>query len=145
MWQEEKKVHTTSSETTMQLGAWLSSRLQTGDAVAFLGSLGAGKTTFIRGLVHELGFKGRVKSPSYTLVNIYPAKFQVVHADLYRISDKNELLALDFEEALEEGILLVEWAERAGGEWGNPNWKVELEYNGDEDDRLITISKSVNN
>ena len=82
------------------------------------GDLGAGKTTFARALVHALGYKGRVKSPTYGLLEQYLiGPVQVLHMDLYRISDPGELEFLGLEDLLDEtSILLVEWPDR-GGEW----------------------------
>ena len=82
------------------------------------GDLGAGKTTFARALVHALGYQGRVKSPTYGLLEQYLiGPVQVLHMDLYRISDPGELGFLGLEDLLDEtSILLVEWPGR-GGEW----------------------------
>lgn len=127
----------------MDVGAWLATLLKAGDAVALIGTLGAGKTTMVRGLVEALGFKGRVRSPSFTLVNQYPTDPVVHHADLYRLSDSSELIALDLPEGLEEGILLVEWADKLEGAWGDPNWKVIFEVGEDTVERVITVEHAL--
>ena len=82
------------------------------------GDLGAGKTAFARALIHALGYEGRVKSPTYGLLEQYllPA-LQVLHLDLYRISDPGELEFLGLEDLMDEQcVVLIEWPDR-GGAW----------------------------
>jgi tRNA threonylcarbamoyladenosine biosynthesis protein TsaE len=86
-------------------------------AVIFLrGDLGAGKTTFARAYIHALGFAGYVKSPSYGLLEIYQAQKQtVLHLDLYRIEDPEELEYLAIRDQFDSSaVLLVEWPDRGG-------------------------------
>jgi tRNA threonylcarbamoyladenosine biosynthesis protein TsaE len=86
-------------------------------AVIFLrGDLGAGKTTFARAYIHALGFEGYVKSPSYGLLEIYQAGSQtVLHLDLYRIEDPEELEYLAIRDQFDDSaVLLVEWPDRGG-------------------------------
>ena len=85
------------------------------------GDLGAGKTTFARALIHALGYEGRVKSPTYGLLELYQlATLQVLHLDLYRISDPGELEFLGLEDLIDEScIVLIEWPDR-GGAWLPP-------------------------
>ena len=81
------------------------------------GDLGAGKTAFARALIHALGYSGRVKSPTYGLLEHYqlPGR-QVLHMDLYRIGDPGELEFLGIPDLLDENtILLIEWPERGEG------------------------------
>jgi tRNA threonylcarbamoyladenosine biosynthesis protein TsaE len=80
------------------------------------GDLGAGKTTFARAYIHALGFEGYVKSPSYGLLESYPLPGQtVLHLDLYRIEDPEELEYLAIRDLFDERtVLLVEWPDRGG-------------------------------
>jgi tRNA threonylcarbamoyladenosine biosynthesis protein TsaE len=82
------------------------------------GDLGAGKTAFARALIHALGYQGRVKSPTYGLLELYQInQLQVLHMDLYRINDPGELEFLGLEDMLDDQtILLIEWPDR-GGDW----------------------------
>ena len=101
-----------SPEATEALGEALAPALETGDLVVLSGPLGAGKTRFVAGLARGMGAKGRVRSPSFTLINEYRAGERLLlHIDLYRI-DAVDVDALGLEEALERGVLVVEWGEK---------------------------------
>ena len=97
------------------------------------GDLGAGKTTFARGLIHALGYKGRVKSPTYGLLEHYQLEsLQVLHMDLYRISDPGELEFLGIEDLLDETtILLIEWPDKGEGWLPEPDFIFRFAYAGE--------------
>lgn len=100
-------------------------------AVVYLsGELGAGKTTFARALIQSLGYAGNVKSPTYTLLETYQAgDLQVVHFDLYRLEDPEELHALGYRELISQaGLVLVEWSEKGDSLIPAADYVVELEY-----------------
>lgn len=100
---------------TAEAGARLSTLLVKGDIVTLAGPLSAGKTTFVRGVLRALGHMGEVPSPSFAIVQPYEMlKPPVWHVDLYRVEDQSELGELGLSEAIEDGVLLVEWPERAG-------------------------------
>jgi len=96
------------------------------------GDLGAGKTTFARGLIHALGYEGRVKSPTYGLLEHYQLEsLQVLHMDLYRISDPGELEFLGVEDLLDDRtILLVEWPDKGGLWLPEPDFIFRFAYAG---------------
>jgi len=117
----ESEWHTRSAEETEALAARLLGTAPGPGApclvVELSGELGAGKSTFARGVLRALGARGPIKSPSYTLIEVYPlAGIEVVHLDLYRLNDPNELEHLGLADYHEPGFLwLVEWPERAAG------------------------------
>ncbi|WP_240754655.1 tRNA (adenosine(37)-N6)-threonylcarbamoyltransferase complex ATPase subunit type 1 TsaE [Parasulfuritortus cantonensis] len=114
---------------TLDLGARLARVLRPGMTVWLVGDLGAGKTTLSRGLLRGLGFGGRVKSPTYTLVEIYPfSSFNLYHFDLYRFVDPEEWEEAGFREYFNpESICLVEWPEKGGAILPLPDLEVRLE------------------
>jgi tRNA threonylcarbamoyladenosine biosynthesis protein TsaE len=114
-------VHTTTAEETEAFGAQLARTRPAGDdklcVVYLTGDLGAGKTTLTRGLLHSLGVTGAVRSPTYTLVEIYAmGALTALHLDLYRLSDPEEIENLGLREWATGGYLwLIEWPERGAG------------------------------
>ncbi len=105
-------------------GAWL---------IALAGPLGAGKTTLARGFLRALGHDGRVPSPTYTLIEPYELDGRpVLHLDLYRLSDPEELEYLGFRDVFEGGALvLVEWPERAGDRLPDADIRISLSLAGE--------------
>lgn len=102
---------------TLHFAARLAATLQAGLLIYLHGDLGAGKTTLVRGILQSLGYKGRVKSPTYTLVEQYAiGELQLRHFDLYRFRDAEEWDAAGFRDEFGgANICLVEWPERAVG------------------------------
>jgi len=131
-----------SADETMLAGKSFIEKVKVGEKVALIGSLGAGKTTFVRGAVQALGYTGTVRSPSFMLVNHYPAELEIIHADLYRIQNPAELLALNLEVEAENRILFVEWGNRFEAYWGPTDWRVEFHIDPQhEKHRLIRVKK----
>ena len=98
--------------------------------VTLSGELGAGKTTFVGGVLAGLGHVGPARSPTYTLIEPYRlAGRDVHHCDLYRLRHPDELEDLGLRELFQAGsVLLVEWPEKAGGRLGTPDVAIELRY-----------------
>jgi len=114
--------------------------------INLIGNLGAGKTTFVRGLIQELGFDEFVKSPTFTIVESYESdNLKVFHFDLYRIEDDKELQAIGVEDYLteENAITLVEWPEKSKRYFNNPDYIIELNHCDNDEKRLINIIKDL--
>jgi tRNA threonylcarbamoyladenosine biosynthesis protein TsaE len=94
------------------------------------GELGSGKTTLVRGLLRALGYPGRVKSPTYTLVEPYSLlRLHLYHFDFYRFKDRSEWLSSGFRDHFNpESLCIVEWPERAGDLLAPPDLEIHLRY-----------------
>ena len=111
-----------SVEETWALARRFAAELAPGDVICLEGDLGAGKTTFTQGLAAALGVRGRVTSPTFCLVQEHVSDGAseskvplLVHMDLYRLHDEEDVLAIGWEDYLSRGaVLVVEWPERAG-------------------------------
>jgi tRNA threonylcarbamoyladenosine biosynthesis protein TsaE len=86
--------------------------LQAGDVVLLTGELGAGKTTFVRGVARGAGSAAPVASPTFQLVRVYPGRVQLAHVDLFRIESSAELAGLGLEELADQGAVVIEWGDR---------------------------------
>jgi tRNA threonylcarbamoyl adenosine modification protein YjeE len=109
--------HLADEKATALLGQDIAAALRQGDVIALSGDLGAGKTTLARSIVRALAGDPvlEVPSPTFTLVQAYEGRLPVRHFDLYRLAGADELAELGLDEAAGEGVVLVEWPERAGG------------------------------
>jgi tRNA threonylcarbamoyladenosine biosynthesis protein TsaE len=104
------------AEALGAFGGAIGARLAVGDAVCLRGPLGAGKSTFARGLIRALTSPDEdVPSPTFTLVQLYAAEaFPIAHFDLYRLKSAEEAYELGLDEALDNGVAVIEWPERLG-------------------------------
>lgn len=113
---------------TLALGARIARAIVPGLQIHLRGELGAGKTTLVRGLLRALGWIGRVKSPTYTLVEHYTiSRLHLYHFDFYRFERPSEWLEAGLAEHFNtQAVCLVEWPERAGAALGTPDLDIEL-------------------
>ena len=132
--------HLASEAATLALGATLAPGLRPGMVIYLSGDLGAGKTTFARGLLHALGVTERVKSPTYTLVEPYTiSSLYLYHFDFYRLRYTDEWVDAGFRDYFNgAAVCLVEWPEKAGGQLPAPDVTIEMAVAGDG--RSITIT-----
>lgn len=113
----EYKLELADENSTAALAGRLARALQPGMLICLYGDLGAGKTTLVRAMLHALGYNGRVKSPTYTLVEQYAANgLNLRHFDLYRFQDPEEWESAGFRDEFNgDNVCLVEWPEKAQG------------------------------
>jgi tRNA threonylcarbamoyladenosine biosynthesis protein TsaE len=116
-------------DATLELGARIAGTLRPGLAVYLNGELGAGKTTLVRGCLRALGYKGRVKSPTFALVEVYRiSSLYLHHFDFYRFDDPREWMDAGLRDAFGgDGVCLVEWPEKAGAWLPPADLRIELQ------------------
>lgn len=133
------RVTTSSPSATEALGRRLGARLRAGDVVALVGPLGAGKTVLARGIAEGAGARGGIASPSFVIVREYPGPVRVYHADLYRLEGAAEVAELGLDELAAQGILIVEWADRAGALLPGPAIRVVCDFAEGETARVFVV------
>lgn len=133
---------TNSGSEMEKLGEEFAHKLSVGDKIFLHGELGAGKTTFTKGLAKGLGIVSRVISPTFVLIRKHALdNLNFYHIDLYRIEGKEEIQTLGLSEIFEDknSVVVVEWAERLR-EKPKKRWDVFIKHSG-EDKRELEISK----
>jgi tRNA threonylcarbamoyladenosine biosynthesis protein TsaE len=127
---EEFAGHLADEAATLELGALLAGVLQPGLTIYLSGELGAGKTTLVRGLLRALGHRGRVKSPTFALVELYSlSRLDLYHFDFYRFEDPREWIDAGLREAFgTAAVCIVEWPEKAAGHLPPPDLRIRLEH-----------------
>lgn len=136
-------MQTNSAEETQAVAARLANLLRPGDLLTLSGDLGAGKTTFTRGLVTALGIPAQaVTSPTFTLLHEYRGgRFPVYHADAYRLTQASDAEEIGLIEVIDtgEGVAVIEWAERIIAALPTERLEIALEDTGD-DSRTISLT-----
>jgi tRNA threonylcarbamoyladenosine biosynthesis protein TsaE len=131
---------TRSADETLQLAAEIGALLRPGDIVVLAGDLGTGKTTFARGLARAVGVTEPVVSPTFTIVREYEGRMPLIHVDVYRLDNLQELHDLGFEELLDDrAVTLVEWGDVVATMLPPQRLEITIEPGVAEDDRTVTV------
>jgi tRNA threonylcarbamoyladenosine biosynthesis protein TsaE len=138
------RVETHSARATMAVAKAVGMLLRAGDVVVLVGELGAGKTTFVKGVAAALGVDDVVVSPTFTIAREYEGRVPVRHVDAYRIEDMRELREIGLDELLGgDGVTLVEWGDRITAALPSERLEVRLDIpdrpGAPTDDRIITL------
>jgi len=130
-----------TEQDMLDFGVPLAARLADGGVVYLSGDLGVGKTTLVRGILRAMGHAGRVKSPSYGLIESYQlGGLSIHHLDLYRLADAEEIEYLGIADLLEDrSLLLVEWAEKGRGYLPTATLRIDIEDLPDQSRRLTMV------
>lgn len=145
---EKEAFISNSEDQTVELGFRFAKKLKPGDTVAFFGTLGTGKTHFIKGICDFFKVEEIVVSPTFNIMNQYVGLFEgkellIYHIDLYRIKKLDELDEIGFKECVysNNSIKLIEWAEKAKDDLPEESYVVQIDFNPDEEnERLISLS-----
>ena len=131
-----------SEAETEALGERLAAALSPGAVVAYRGGLGMGKTAFTRGLARGLGCRGRVTSPTFTIVNEYEGgRLPLFHFDMYRLGSSDELFDIGWEDYLARGgVCAVEWSENVDDALDEDAIRVDIRRGAQDDQRVISVT-----
>lgn len=136
---------TSSAKETIEIGRSIGRTLEPGTVIAFLGNLGSGKTTMIKGIGLGLGVQSEreIKSPSFVILHIYKGRIPLYHFDLYRMENSSDLDSLGMDEFLcdPKAVTVIEWAQRLPDLSKRADIKIEIKRTG-QDFRVITLSKT---
>lgn len=133
---------THSPEETAELAQKAGTRIREGTVLCLIGELGAGKTLFVKNLAKVLGVETEVTSPTFSLMNVYEGICPILHFDLYRLSNEDELEDIGFYEYVEEpeGLVIIEWADKFADSLPNEYVTVHIERTESENGRRIIFS-----
>ncbi|MBD5800581.1 tRNA (adenosine(37)-N6)-threonylcarbamoyltransferase complex ATPase subunit type 1 TsaE [Bacillus pseudomycoides] len=130
------EITTTSAEETQNLSERLGQLVREQDVLVLEGDLGAGKTTFTKGLAKGLGVKRVVNSPTFNIIKEYKGRLPLYHMDVYRLAESEEDLGFD-EYFYGEGITVVEWAHLIESFLPNEKLKISLFHTGDDTRKIV--------
>ncbi len=143
---DELRLPLRDPSATAHLAERVSELLEPGFVLFLSGDLGSGKTTFVRALLRALGYPGRVKSPSFSLLEPYDlSRFRLYHFDFYRLTSKRDWLDAGFDEYIgPPGVAVIEWPERAGDSLPPADLRLRMSFDPDRGDeaRIACVSAS---
>lgn len=132
------KYKTESPEETIELASKIGAVLRKGDVIAYRGGLGAGKTTFTRGLAIGAGLDDEVTSPTFALINEYHGDLDIYHFDMYRIEGTDDLETTGFfDYPMDESVFVIEWSENISEILPENTIYIEIKRTGDESREII--------
>ncbi|HSV85614.1 MAG TPA: tRNA (adenosine(37)-N6)-threonylcarbamoyltransferase complex ATPase subunit type 1 TsaE [Levilinea sp.] len=131
-----------SPEQTRRLGMRLGALMQAGDIVCLAGDLGSGKTTLVQGITRGWGSLDPVSSPTFVLVNVYqrPDQVNLHHMDAYRLDSLAEAEELDLDALLENGVLVIEWADHIRAVIPGDHLWIEMRWNANEQRGMVFLA-----
>ena len=138
---KNREIFAEDEEKTLQIAVCLAAQLRAGDVICLRGDLGAGKTTFTRGLVAGLNSPAAVSSPTFTLIHEYPGgRLPVYHVDAYRLRGAADAEAIGLEDYFlrGDGVIIIEWPERI--EATVPEERLDITLAEDGDGRRLTLA-----
>ena len=127
-----------SSEESMVLGEKLAKLLKAGDVITLEGDLGAGKTTFTKGIAKGLGVKRTVNSPTFTIIKQYKGDLPLYHMDVYRLEEEEDLGFDDYFQS--EGVTVIEWASQIEGQLPENRMDIYIKLGLEEGSRVIQLN-----
>ena len=129
-----------SAKETEEFAAQLATTLTPKSILAFTGDLGAGKTTFTRGLCAGLGYTGEVSSPTFAIVHEYiGGRIPLYHFDMYRVDGPDSLFSTGYYDYLENGLMLIEWSENIEEALPPHHWRIEIRRGEEPEERIIRV------
>ena len=131
---------TSSSDETIKIGEEISRKIKPNVIIGLIGNLASGKTTFVKGFLKGLGYKYTVSSPTFTLVNNYDAKYNVMHVDFYREANMKRWREIGFKDLLiNSEIVLVEWADLLPGLLPEETVYIKFEHREDNTRKIHSL------
>lgn len=128
-----------SVEDTENFAAEFSKKLTGNEIIAMYGDLGAGKTSFTRGLARGLEVEETISSPTFAIVNEYSGIYPLYHFDMYRIENWDDLESIGFFDYINNGVIIIEWSENIEGSLPSEVIKVYIDKTDKENERIIKV------